>query len=59
MSITGSTRLYGCIGDPIKQVKAPTVFSTIFAEKNIEAIMVPVHASAKKLKQVINLPLKN
>ena len=54
MKITGSTRFYGCIGDPIKQVKAPTVFSTIFAEKNIEAIMIPVHASAKELKKIID-----
>ena len=54
MTITGSTRFYGCIGDPIKQVKAPTVFSTIFTEKNVEAIMIPVHASAKELKEVID-----
>ena len=54
MTITCSTRLYGSIGAPIKQVKAPSVFSTKFSEKNVEAIMVPVHASAKELKQVID-----
>ena len=30
----GSTKIYGCIADPIDHVKAPTIFTSIFKEKN-------------------------
>ena len=32
----GSTKIYGCLADPIDHVKAPTIFSAIFKEKNID-----------------------
>ena len=54
MIIKGSTRFYGCIGDPIRQVKAPTVYSNLLKEKNIDSLMIPIHASPKCLKNVID-----
>ena len=39
----GSTKIYGCLADPIDHVKAPTIFTAIFKEKNIDAVMVPIH----------------
>ena len=30
----GSTKIYGCLADPIDHVKAPTIFTAIFKEKN-------------------------
>ena len=49
----GSTKIYGCIADPIDHVKAPTIFSTIFKEKNIDAVMVPIHVNKDNLEIVI------
>ena len=50
----GSTKIYGCIADPIDHVKAPTIFSSIFKEKKINAILIPIHANEDDLEDVIN-----
>ena len=49
----GSTKIYGCLADPIDHVKAPTIFTSIFKEKNIDAVMVPVHIDKDNLQNVI------
>src|SRR6185437_11764203 len=40
--ITGATRLYAIIGDPIAQVRSPEVFTARFADAGIDAVMIPV-----------------
>ena len=50
----GSTKIYGCLADPIDHVRAPSIFTNIFKEKNIDAVMVPINVSDKNLKIVIN-----
>ena len=50
----GSTKIYGCIADPIDHVKAPTIFTSIFKEKKIDAIMVPIHVNKSNLENVIS-----
>ena len=50
----GSTKLYGCIADPIGHVKAPTIFTSIFKKKNIDAVLVPIHTNEDNLEYVIN-----
>ena len=50
----GSTKIYGCLADPIDHVKAPTIFSSIFKEKNIDAVMIPIHVNKDNLENVIN-----
>ena len=54
----GSTKIYGCLADPIDHVKAPTIFTSIFKEKNINAVMVPIHLDKDNLQNVI-ASLKN
>ena len=49
----GSTKIYGCLADQIDHVKAPTIFSSIFKEKNIDAVMVPIHVEKDSLENVI------
>ena len=49
----GSTKIYGCLADPIDHVKAPTIFSSIFKEKNIDAVMIPIHVHNDNLENVI------
>jgi shikimate dehydrogenase len=41
-SITGTTRLYSIIGDPIAHVRTPMAFNDYFAARNIDSICVPV-----------------
>ena len=50
----GSTKIYGCIADPIGHVKAPTIFTSIFNKKNIDAVLVPIHTNKDNLECVIN-----
>ena len=49
----GTTKIYGCIADPIDHVKAPTIFTSIFKEKKIDAVMVPIHINKDNLPNVI------
>ena len=50
----GATKIYGCLADPIDHVKAPTIFTSIFKEKNIDAVMVPIHVEKDNLENVID-----
>ena len=41
--LTGTTRLYAIIGDPIAHVRTPMVFNDYFEANGIDAICVPIH----------------
>ena len=43
-------KIFGCIADPINHVKAPTLFTKLFQEKNINAIMIPINVSSDNLE---------
>ncbi|MDJ0462543.1 hypothetical protein [Streptomyces sp. H27-C3] len=40
--ITGSTRLFGVIGDPVEQVQAPSMMNPLFTRLGIDAVLRPV-----------------
>lgn len=40
--IEGSTRLFAILGDPIAQVRAPSVLNSIFAARGLNAVLVPI-----------------
>ena len=46
-AITGATRLYAIVGDPIAQVRSPEVFTARFADAGIDAVMIPVRIPAQ------------
>jgi shikimate dehydrogenase len=48
-SITGSTRVFLILGDPVAQVKAPTVYNTLFQRHGIDAVLVPLKLPAAAL----------
>ena len=50
----GTTKIYGCLADPINHVKAPTIFTSIFKNKNIDAVMVPIHLNDNNLENVVS-----
>ena len=41
--ITGTTRLYAIIGDPVAHVRTPMAFNAYFAEHGIDAVCLPFH----------------
>ncbi|MBK9607947.1 MAG: shikimate dehydrogenase [Betaproteobacteria bacterium] len=51
--ITGATRLYAIVGDPIAQVRSPEVFTGRFAAAGINAVLVPVHVPAASFDAII------
>lgn len=53
LRISGTTHLYAIIGDPIAQVKSPEVFSALFVDAGIDAVMIPVHVRPETFDQVI------
>ena len=50
----GTTEIYGCLADPINHVKAPTIFTSIFKNKNIDAVMIPIHLNDDNLENVVS-----
>lgn len=51
-NITGATRLYAIVGDPIVQVRSPEVYTARFARDGIDAVLVPVHIPAERFDAV-------
>ncbi|KLU26607.1 shikimate dehydrogenase [Caballeronia mineralivorans PML1(12)] len=49
MRITGTTRVFYCIADPVDQVRAPEVFNEVFLRHEVDAVMVPLRVTAAHL----------
>jgi shikimate dehydrogenase len=47
--IDGSTLILGIVGDPIRQVRAPEVWSALFKANKFNAICTPLHVGASEL----------
>lgn len=41
--ITGSTRIFAIIADPVAQVRTPEVLNNYFEHNKIDAVLVPIH----------------
>jgi shikimate dehydrogenase len=51
--ISGTTRLYAVLGDPVTQVQSPALMNPLFARLGIDAVLVPLHAKPEHLEQVV------
>ncbi|MFE9684011.1 shikimate dehydrogenase family protein [Streptomyces sp. NPDC002701] len=51
--ITGTTRLYAVLGDPVAQVRAPALLNPVLARLNLDAVVVPVHVGPRHLETVV------
>jgi shikimate dehydrogenase len=49
MTITGTTRVFFILGDPVAQVRAPEVYNHLFQRHGIDAVLVPLKLSAAAL----------
>lgn len=53
MIITGHTRVFGILADPIGHIRTPQAFNPFVAERGIDAVMVPLHVAPDDLAQVV------
>ena len=53
LRITGATRLYAILGDPIVQVRSPEVFTERFAAAGVNAVLVPAQVPVERFDKVI------
>jgi shikimate dehydrogenase len=53
MKITGRTKVFYCVADPIDQVRAPEVFNEVFARHEVDAAMVPLRVPAARLEATL------
>lgn len=51
--VTGTTRLYAIIGDPIVQVRSPEAFTERFAHARLDAVMVPLHVPVPHFDEIV------
>lgn len=51
--ITGATRLFAILGDPIGQVRTPELFNALMLARGIDAVMVPMHVPAEALPAAV------
>ena len=51
--VSGRTRLYGIVGDPIVQVRSPEMFTATFRRRGLQAIMVPLHVAADRFEATL------
>jgi len=49
MEITGSTRLYGIVADPVSQVKTPQTMRKVFDKRGTDGVLVPMHVAPENL----------
>jgi shikimate dehydrogenase len=49
MTITGTTRVFFILGDPVAQVRAPEVYNHLFRKHGIDAVLVPQKLPAAAL----------
>ena len=48
-SITGTTRVFYILGDPVAQVRAPEVYNHLFQRHDVDAVLVPLKLPAAAL----------
>ena len=53
-TLSGTTRVYVIIGDPIEQVKSPAGVTGGFAKRGRDAVLVPIHVSAAHVDAFID-----
>lgn len=58
MNITGTTRVFLILGDPVAQVRAPEVFNHIFRKHGADAVLVPAQVPPAQFAEFARTVLK-
>lgn len=51
--ITGTTRIYGLIGDPLRSAKSPMLLNKLFAEAQADAVCIPLEIGTGDLVEFV------
>ncbi|MFG1375779.1 shikimate dehydrogenase family protein [Xanthobacter autotrophicus] len=51
--ITGHTRVYGILADPIHHVKTPQMLNALMAREGVDGVMVPLHVAPDDLATLV------
>ena len=51
--VTGKTRLYAIIGDPIAQVRSPETINARFASAGVDAFLFPAHVTEERFEAAV------
>jgi len=54
MQITGLTRVFVILGDPVAQVRAPELFNHLFRRHGVDAVLVPAEVAAAELAHFVS-----
>lgn len=54
MHITGQTRVFVIVGNPVGQVRAPDIFNALFREHGIDAVLVPAEVPPARLSRFVD-----
>ncbi len=52
--ITGRTRVFGILADPIYHVKTPQTMNALFDKHGVDSVMIPFHVKAEDLSAVVD-----
>ena len=58
MHISGSTRVFLILGDPVEQVRAPEAFNHLFAKHGVDAVLVPAKVAPGDLPGFVQQSLR-
>ena len=58
MSISGTTRVFLILGDPVAQVRAPEAFNHLFDKHGVDAVLVPANVPASEFDGFVKHALK-
>lgn len=58
MVITGTTRVYFILGDPVAQVRAPEVYNHLFRRHGVDAVLVPLKLPVAALPDFLDHGMK-
>ena len=53
LPLTGATRLFAILGDPIDQAGSPRLFNSAFRQKGTSAVLVPIHIKTEGLPALL------
>jgi len=54
MNISGSTRIFAILADPIEQVMTPEAINHLFSKQGLNGVMVPLQVSSENLSIVVS-----
>lgn len=55
LPLSGATRLYAIVGDPIAQVGSPGLFNAAFRRRGVDAVLVPLHVAPDDLADLMRM----